>query len=293
MVKGTSKQQGKPHGVVKKVHVKDSGKNEKKSGNQDTSTAIEEDQWYTASSYMTALRRMVREWQGQRDLSCLDLFGASGAVKRTWARHHKKAELYDIKNYGLEHDICSEGGFKNLLQLGLRIKDGGIIVAGPPCSLFIFLSSPIHRRSPERPWGNTNYRSVRLANFIVHNMTTFLQLMSERGVEWVIEQPSGSGMFRLPPLQQLMSKVAASQVTTYMGCFGHKMMKRTMLVGTLPLLHNMERSLRGEERQRFREMQKNFYVRCDGKVRGEKALQASADYTSEFCEALYSCWLTK
>ena len=61
---------------------------------------------------------------------------------------------------------------------------------------------PVVVDSPEEPLqavgGNQEYRSVRLSNCIVKNMTTFLQLMSERDVDWVIEQPFGSQMFRLP-----------------------------------------------------------------------------------------------
>ena len=180
-----------------------------------------------------------------------------------------------------------------MLQLGLRIKPGGVIVAGPPCSLFIFLSSSIHRRSRRRPWGNQEYRSVRLSNCIVKNMTTFLQLMSQRRVHFVIEQPFGSQMFDLPPLRRLMSDVAAIRVTTYMGCFAHKMKKRTILAGTLPSLLSMERSLRPQDRKRFEKNRKKFYIRCDGKVQGTKALQSSADYTPQFCDALYTCWKEK
>jgi len=273
---------------VKKLHVKT-----KKTGNNDTTTITDEAEWYIAENNITSLRRMVKGFSGRRDLSCLDLFGASGAIKNAWSRNKKKAELYDIKTNGPQHDICSEGGFENLLQLGLRIKPGGVIVAGPPCSLFIFLSSSIHRRSPHRPWGNQEYRSVRLSNCIVRNMTTFLQLMSARHVHWVIEQPFGSQMFRLPPLRRLMREVDAVQVTTYMGCFSHKMKKRTILAGTLPSLPRMERSLRPQDRKRFDKNKKKFYIRCDGKVHGTKALQSSADYTPKFCEALYTCWKQK
>ncbi|CAE7740361.1 RHM1 [Symbiodinium sp. CCMP2456] len=276
---------------VRKLHIKT--KATKKTGNNDTTTITDEAEWYNAESDITSLRRMMKKFRGVRDLSCLDLFGASGAIKKAWSGHHKKAELYDIKTNGPQHDICSEGGFENLMRMGLRIKPGGVIVAGPPCSLFIFLSSSIHRRSPHRPWGNQEYRSVRLSNCIVRNMTTFLQLMSERHVRWVIEQPSGSQMFRLPPLRRLMREVDAVPVTTYMGCFAHKMKKRTILVGTLPSLPRMERSLRPEDRKRFDKNRRKFYIRCDGKVHGTKALQSSADYTPQFCEALYTCWKEK
>ena len=73
---------------VKKLHVKT-----KKTGNNDTTTITDEAEWYIAENNITSLRRMVKGFSGRRDLSCLDLFGASGAIKNAWSRNKKKAEL--------------------------------------------------------------------------------------------------------------------------------------------------------------------------------------------------------
>ena len=34
----------------------------------------------------------------------------------------KAAELFDIKRYGKDHDICSKQGFMNLMQMGFFLS---------------------------------------------------------------------------------------------------------------------------------------------------------------------------
>ena len=86
MVKSAGRQASSK--AVKKVHLKT-----KKTGNNDTTTTTDEAEWYSAESNIASLRRMMKKFTGVRDLSCLDLFGASGGIKNAWGRHRKKAEL--------------------------------------------------------------------------------------------------------------------------------------------------------------------------------------------------------
>ena len=58
----------------------------------------------------------------ERSIDCLDMFGASGRVKRCWEEAGYAAEGFDIKiNPG--HDVCSPQGFKTLLSLGLKLLE--------------------------------------------------------------------------------------------------------------------------------------------------------------------------
>ena len=50
--------------------------------------------------------------------------------------------------------------------LSVRLRDGALVCAGPPCSLFIGASSSVHMRRDWRLEGNTGVFKVRLANRI-------------------------------------------------------------------------------------------------------------------------------
>ena len=55
-------------------------------------------------------------------------------------------------------------GFLKLLQQALRVRPDGLAAFGVPCSSYIFLNCPTHKRCPERPFGDENLAYVRAAN---------------------------------------------------------------------------------------------------------------------------------
>ena len=66
--------------------------------------------------------------------------GASGRIKATWLDRGFDGESYNILQ-DPSHDLAAKEGFVNLLLLGLRLTERAIVVAGPPRSCFVFLSS--------------------------------------------------------------------------------------------------------------------------------------------------------
>ena len=58
----------------------------------------------------------------ERAYQCLDLFGASQRVQKTWERSGYKGLAYDIK-LCKDHDLVSELGFKTLLYMGLQLLE--------------------------------------------------------------------------------------------------------------------------------------------------------------------------
>ena len=56
----------------------------------------------------------------------------------------------------------------------LRLLIGGIVVAGPPCSLHIAASQSVHQRSLDNLMGNTRNMRVRLSNLIWINFVRWL-----------------------------------------------------------------------------------------------------------------------
>ena len=63
--------------------------------------------------------------------------------------------------------LCSD----YFASLATRME-GGLILAGPPCSYFVFMSSSIHQRATLGPRGNELHQGVRLANLITENLVS-------------------------------------------------------------------------------------------------------------------------
>ncbi|CAE8602990.1 unnamed protein product, partial [Polarella glacialis] len=226
------------------------------------------------------------------------LFGASQKVAKTWQKRGHQAESFDIKTGGQLHDMVSKTGFLHLMHLGLRLVDGGIVVGGPPCSLFVFLSSSVHMRHIFSPSGCPWNDKVRLANQIVRNVATFIRVLKTQRKTYVIfEQPAGSWMFKMHCFVELIALLS-------LVC-GHDMDKVTHLLGDLPTLGLMQRRMTKNVKNKLKEKRakrkanmksnkaKVYYVadKTMGKVSGGRDLPASAYYTTSFCNALYKCWL--
>ena len=66
-----------------------------------------------------------------------------------------------------------------------------MVIGGPPCSLFIFMSSSVHMRSEWNLDGAVDNTKVALANLIAENMTVFLRVLHRvRKYTCVLEQVS-------------------------------------------------------------------------------------------------------
>jgi hypothetical protein len=64
----------------------------------------------------------------------------------------------------------------------MGIVQFGFLMCGPPCSLFIFLSAPVHKRSASQPWGDLAKPNIRRANTIMSNLAIILAIAHERFV---------------------------------------------------------------------------------------------------------------
>ena len=107
---------------------------------------------------------------GIRDLHAIDLFsGDCGRVAEAVKRRGFRACVFDIRKGGLDHDVVSATGFRNLILIALRLMAGGLIVLGPPCSLFVWLSSSQHLRHLYGPEGRPLDSATQLANQIAKN----------------------------------------------------------------------------------------------------------------------------
>ena len=69
-----------------------------------------------------------------------------------------------------------------------RLQDDGLLMCGPPCSMFGPASSSIHRRSVDMPEGDLSRWKVRLSNRIWGNFVTRKQQMKHLGLFFSVKQ---------------------------------------------------------------------------------------------------------
>ena len=164
-------------------------------------------------------------------------------------------------------------------------------MAGPPCSLFVFMSSSIHMRSSNDETGDeTNYK-VRMANHIVRNYLEALSAVKRNGrLLWsVTEQPVSSHMPKLDEFKEFITRHGIDYELTFMGSYGHELLKPTHLYGDLPTLDMMART-RPTNFKKSAQIENYYYKDSKGRVSGAKLLPSSAEYPAKFCKALFDAW---
>lgn len=269
----------------------------------DTTTSVDPDHWYRAADHWEEILEFAQSFQGPCDLHCVDVFSASQAIAKAFKRRFYRACSWDIK-LSTHMDIVTESGCYDLLGLCLRLLPYGLLAAGPPCSLFVWLSCSVHRRHVVGPAGDESLVKVRLSNYITENLAVIIRaLMRVKFVQVVIEQPESSTMFSLPMWVTVNRELCFENVGTYMGCFGHFMVKPTTLIGSLTYLSWLGRSLNKKKEALRKKVATNLakmekkmgrklsLVNKQGKsVCGGKDLALSAAYTSQFAAAIFAAW---
>ena len=178
---------------------------------------VAEDQWFDAHCFSDSISNVVMNFNvsdERRTLDVLDLFAGHGSVSKAFKSVGYCAASYDIHN-DTRCDFTSKTGFMQAMSLMLQLRSGGLIMAGPPCSMWTFLASSVHCRSNQCPEGDTSNKKVRMSNLIVRNLAVLLSIADSRGVYWIIEQPSTSKMFDYPQLKHQMHQCNAVRCFTY------------------------------------------------------------------------------
>ena len=185
-----------------------------------------------------------------RDLKRVDMFCGAGRVSQTFENAGDAAECFDVK-MGDGYNFLQKAGFYKALGFVIRLAPFGILIAGPPCSYFVYMSSGFHRRTKDCPQGNTQEPRIVLSNLLVVNVTVLLIVAAMRYCFWLVEQPASSQMWRVWCLADLLEKSGARRIHTWMRCFGHPMAKPTVLWTNMPTAVRLKRvwSWRAEARQ--------------------------------------------
>ena len=241
----------------------------------DTSTVAPESTWYCSEDNWPAIRSFCQNWMGHRDLEMVSVFDRSLKMTKAWQRHGHSSAAFDIAHDQVNMDVCTQIGFFFLVGLLLRLCSGGFSMWAPPCSLWIFLSSSLHMRARFGPAGNTDQFSVRLANRIAINaamaLKAVLKFRSDCFV--MVEQPSGSYLFKFEPWKSIIPNFWLHKTLTYQGLFGGPLAKPTHLIHCLKddklFARKMTKKIR--EKRKFNRADKLFYVKdASGSVTGTK-----------------------
>ncbi|CAK8993882.1 unnamed protein product [Durusdinium trenchii] len=206
-----------------------------------------------------------------------------------FVKQHCRAAKYDILSGGANEDLSSREGFHTLLLKGLRLMTFALVMCGPPCSLFIFLSSSQHLRHLYGAMGSPWDVPTQLANIIAGNMACFLHIIKIARKPWiVVEQPKGSWLLKLPRVLDLISTCKFMR--------GHQLEKATTLVGDLPGLKSLKRVITKKKREHYKKIrakknQPPMYIVTERGVHGTRHLAKSAVYPTRFCTALAKLWL--
>eukprot|EP00435_Cladocopium_sp_Y103_P071164 s317_g36.t2 len=113
--------------------------------------------------------------KASRDLHNVDLFSGKGAIHGAFVDQKMKSKPFDVETFGPSGDILEVEGFLQSIQYVLRLREGGLATAGPPCGSFVFLNLATSQRSKTRPFGGP-WAYVKRANQITCRMCLLLLL---------------------------------------------------------------------------------------------------------------------
>ena len=173
------------------------------------------------------------------------------------------------------------------MDLVLSIREGGLIFAGPPCGLIIFVSSSVHKRSASRPYGDEGNIGVFASDILASNICITPAASFFRGVRFVIEQPMTSKLWHLPRVAGLLDMTSARSVFTYQGAFGtavNKLHKATHLKGTISNLEKLKRKMPTKELSKAARAE-FWHTDSGGRMQGRRLKQTAA-YARPFCKAV-------
>ena len=112
-------------------------------------------------------------------------------------------------------DLLGYLGFLRAVQVILRLQVSGLLVTAVPCNSFIFLSSSVHQRCPQAPFGDQRHRFVVMGNAVACRCTLLILLAVSRSVSFFLENPARSAVVYWPYIQSVMKIPELRAVTIH------------------------------------------------------------------------------
>ena len=152
-----------------------------------------------------------------------------------------RGQSLDITLDPINHNILCDKGYAFFVSVCLSLLSYAFSWWGPPCGLWIWLSTGTTLRAASNTCGDLSKLVVRNANAIVERMTTLLKLLTLRLVQYIVEQPMTSLMFRYRSFSALEGFCARhnkhlQKLFLWLGWWGGATPKPSKFIGMSPLL---------------------------------------------------------
>lgn len=180
-----------------------------------------------------------------RLLQWTELFCGTGTLSKHLGRVLPRGRSIDTQVGDSSHDILTPVGYAHVLRTIISLAPWAFCWLAPPCSLWVFLSAGVHKRSLLRPSGDTTRADIRASNLIAHRCCVICRILTLRLVQWIIEQPVTSCFFRFSSFVKLRDskrkilRFGLQRKFLWLGHWGGNLKKPTALWGISPALDRL------------------------------------------------------
>jgi hypothetical protein len=221
-----------------------------------------------------------------RDLDFLEVFAGQGNMTKAFIAMGMMAAQFETV-HGPGQDLTTVDGLCAVIILVLRVKEGGLVWLAPPCNLFSWMSSSVHKRTKLNPAGNIHLPSVRRSNKIARIAAGLVRLAYALKVRVAVENPHNSGLFRYHPMKKALEICGAQKHFTWLGAFGCPIPKPLDIWGNARFLPRLVR----RKPTNVYDAASYYEVTITGDVNGKRKLQETAVYPMAFGEFVAECYL--
>lgn len=154
-----------------------------------------------------------------RDLDAAEIFAGCCSIHKGFITEGFQSRPFDVC-LDPTQDICSVLGFVTAVELLLRVKRGGLAWFAPQCSLWVWISSSVHKRSSTNNfYGDSNHAGTKQASMMGHLVAGLVRLCHSRGVFFILEQPRNSRLIKFPPIRKALKMTGAKVIVTWLKAF--------------------------------------------------------------------------
>ena len=142
----------------------------------------------------------------QRDLSIVDFFSGIGSIWKTGRDRGWAAAGFDRAD-DPRCDFDTPEGFWIALSLLARVREGGLVTIAPCCSMMVWVSSAVHKRSDcNDHLGDIANAKVRASNHGAAVSIFIFAVALLRGIRTMLENPPNSSYWKLPFVKHAMRR---------------------------------------------------------------------------------------
>lgn len=133
-----------------------------------------------------------------RSLDSVELFSGKGELTAAMRRAGFRAQWFDwLHRPDDMNNLLTVAGMMQAVKDTLRLREGGLLFGGVPCSSWVWLSCPTHMRHVAI-LGDSRQEMVRIGNILGARFCLLAGLALVIGAHWAVEQPSTSRFIHYP-----------------------------------------------------------------------------------------------